>query len=193
MKKAILVLTGAIAAAGTYYISSTPYQPKNEQVQGALGARRLANGAKVCVNKIQNRSGIDDDLIAQLSNAGFKAAATGRSEAACASSVYGEIVALKGKYWMEAEVEFRLVIAADQTPFISSIAKGKSREQAAPAASPVSGVVRGFIAPAKRGSDLESTPVVTRQAVNAAFRGCGQADRAATPVADGPRLGRVAG
>ena len=179
MKKVILVLTGAIAAAGLYYVSRTPYPPPNERVQGALGARRLAQGAKVCVNKIQNRSGkaldmngIDGDLIAQLSNAGFKASATGGSEAACEGSVYGEIVALKGKDRMEAEVEFRLMIAGDQTPFISSIAKGKSMEQeesGTPGASPVTGVVNGFAAPAKRGSDIEPTSVIARQAVNAAF------------------------
>ena len=181
MKKILLVLTGAIAAAGIYYVSRTPYPPVNEQVQGALGARRLAQGAKVCVNKIQNKSGkpldmngVDDDLVSQLSSAGFKAsaAAAGSSDSACDGSVYGEIVALKGKDRMEAEVEFRLMINGDQTPFLSSIGKGKSLEpekRAAPGASPVSGVVNGFIAPAKRGSDVEPTSVVARQAVNAAF------------------------
>lgn len=182
MKKILLVLTGAIVAAGIYYVSRTPYPPANEQVQGALGARRLAQGAKVCVNKIQNKSGkpldmngVDGDLVSQLSNAGFKAsaAAAGSSESACDGSVYGEIIALKGKDRMEAEVEFRLMIAGDQTPFLSSIAKGKSLEQekqAMPDASPVSGVVNGFVAPpAKRGADVEPTSVIARQAVKAAF------------------------
>ncbi len=175
MKKSVFILAGAIAAAGIDYVSRTPYPPPNEQVQGALGARRLAHGAKVCVNRIENRSGkqldmngVDDDLVAQLNTAGFKA---GPGVAAgCDGSVYGEITALKGKERMEAEVEFRLMIAGDQVPFISSIAKGKSfnqQEQAAPT-SPASGVVNAFTAPGKRGSDIEPTSVLARQALKAA-------------------------
>ena len=79
MNKLLLVLAGAVAAAGIYYISRTPYPPKNEQVQGAT----------VCVNKIQNLSGkqlamegIDEDLVAQLNKAGFKATAATTTMAA---------------------------------------------------------------------------------------------------------------
>jgi hypothetical protein len=130
MKKLLVVLAGAVAAAGIYYISRTPYPPKNEQVQGAIGGRRLAQGATVCVNKIQNLSGkqlamegIDGDLIAQLNKAGFKAIS---GTDGCDGSVHGEIIALKGKDRVEAEVEFRLMISGDQTPYLSSIGKGKS-------------------------------------------------------------------
>src|SRR5262245_1824135 len=123
MKKLLLVLAGAIAAAGVYYVSRTPYPPVNEQVQGAIGGKRLTRGSTVCVNKIQNLSGkaletesLEEDLVAQLNKAGFKASAGAKS--GCEGSVHGEVIALKGKDRVEAEVEFRLMIAGDETPYL---------------------------------------------------------------------------
>jgi hypothetical protein len=168
MNKLLLVLAGAVAAAGIYYISRTPYPPKNEQVQGAIGGRRLAQGATVCVNKIQNLSGkqlamegIDEDLVAQLNKAGFKA--TAATTTGCDGSVHGEIIVLKGKDRVEAEVEFRLMISGEQTPYLSSIGKGKSGELAAA----LNTGVAMAIAPSK---PKQADPAVaSREALVAAF------------------------
>ena len=178
MKKVALALAGLIAAGVVFYLSRTEYPPRNEQVQGAIGARRLAHGAAVCVTGIQNKSektialeALDDDLVAQLNNVGFKArlaSGQGRNDAAAASSnceatVYGEIVNLKGKDKMEAEVEFRVMIAGDQTPHISSVAKGKSSD-------PVPANVVLSAMPGKQKFDLKKEPaVIQREAIVAAF------------------------
>jgi hypothetical protein len=183
MKKYLLILAGAAAAAGMFYLSRTEYPPKNEQVQGALGGKRLTRGSTVCVNKLQNLSekqvsleGVDDDLVGQLNNAGFKGrliSGQGKQDAPgakpdCEGIVYGEIVNLKGKDRVEAEVEFRLMIAGDQTPFLSSRAKGKSREAVNPALAKQ--VTMGVLPKAaKNGDKAGDTAAATREALMAAF------------------------
>ncbi len=135
MKKLMLAFAGVLGAIGVFYISRTAQPPANEEVQGALGGRKLDRGATICVSQIQNLSGkaanlegIDDELVGQLSNAGFKARLNSGDGAACEATVYGEIIALKGKDKMEAQLEFRLVVTGEQTPAMSSVAKGKSSD-----------------------------------------------------------------
>ena len=173
MKKAILVLAAAFVAGGVYYLSRGTYPPPDEHVQGSIGGRRLAHGATVCVSKIQNLSGkeigvedIAEGLVAQLNNAGFKASVGDKPE--CQGSVFGEIIALKGKDRVEAEVEFRLLIAGDQTPYISSIAKGKSGLTAGGV--PANNVVMAM-APGKSvvGAKGANPAAASREAVMAAF------------------------
>jgi hypothetical protein len=178
MNRALLVIAGLVAAAGVFYLSRTEYPPKNEQVQGALGGRRLAHGATVCVNGIQNLSeqkpnleGIDDDLVGQLNKVGYRArllSGQGKHDApgaagTCEATVFGEIVNLKGKDKAEAEVEFRLMIAGDQTPFLSSMAKGKGTD-------PVAENMILSAAPGKKPGVTRRDPaVVQREAIVAAF------------------------
>ncbi len=140
MKKAALALIGLIGAGGVFYLSRTNYPPGNAQVQGALGGRRLAQNATVCVTPINNLSeqksdldGITDEMVGQLNKVGYRArlvSGQGRNDhpqalANCDATVYGEVANLKGKDRGEAEVDFRLLIAGDQTPYFSSTAKGK--------------------------------------------------------------------
>jgi hypothetical protein len=143
MKKAWLFTAALLAAAGTLYLSRTGAPPQNEQVRGALVGPRLARGATICVGKIQSLSekqakmeGLEDQLVAQLRRAGFAARLAtpdAASAAACEATVFGELVSLRGKDRMEAQVEFRVLIAGEEAPFMSSIAKGKSSGTAAPA------------------------------------------------------------
>ncbi len=185
MRKILLISAGVLAAAGMFYLSRTEYPPRNSQVQGALGAKRLARGATVCVNKLQNLSekkisleGIDDDLVGQLNNAGFQARLVSGSgakdapgaKADCEGSVYGEIVNVKGKDRIEAEVEFRLMIAGDQTPFLSARAKGKSRETVNPAVA--NEMIKSVLPKAAKhqlSKDPDSAALATREALGAAF------------------------
>lgn len=136
MKKVVLVAAAAVVAGGVYYLSRVASSPSGAHVQGAIGGRRLAQGAHVCVVKLQNLSGkqlgmegMDADLAAQLNRSGFRG--TVGEQGGCDGSVYGEIISLKGKDRVEAEVEFRLLLAGDKTPYLSSIAKGKSAAAAA--------------------------------------------------------------
>jgi hypothetical protein len=181
MRKLGLVVAAAIAAGGVYYLSRVSNSPADQHVQGAIGAKRLAQGATVCVVKVQNLSGkqlgmegIDASLATQLSKAGFKALVGGQS--GCEGSVYGEIITLKGKDRVEAEVEFRLLIAGEQTPFLSSIGKGKSSGspgkelamslvQASPAAASREAVMAAF-ADVARQIELQQPSRSTRASAN---------------------------
>jgi hypothetical protein len=172
MKKALLVVAAAVAAGGIYYLSRTTSSPANEDVQGAIGGRRLVRGSTVCVNRIQNLSGkelamegIHEDLAAQLNRAGFKASVGANGD--CEGTVYGEIIGLKGKDRVEAEVEFRLLIAGDQTPYLSSIAKGKSGANASvPAKDVIMALQPGKLPATKPAADHSAA---SREAVTAAF------------------------
>jgi hypothetical protein len=102
--------------------------------------------------------------VAQLNRAGFQASAGAK---ACEASVYGEIIALKGKDRVEAEVEFRLLLSGDQTPSMSSIGKGKS---VAPGAAPGKDVIMAMT-PGKLpvGAKTTDHASVSREAVVSAF------------------------
>lgn len=175
MKKLGLVLVGLLCAAGMFYISRNENPPKNEQVQGVIGAWLVDRGASICVVKLQNASdrqldldNTNEALVAKLNQAGFKArVASGTDTTGCDASVYGEIVSLKGKNRVEAEVDFRLVKAGIERPLISSSAKGKSSEVSAN--SPASDVAMSMLPKARQKNIKEvDNSSATREALAAA-------------------------
>lgn len=137
--KILLIVTGVGCAGGLLYLSRTAEAPRNDQVQGIIGAKLLGRGSTVCVNKFQNTSGkqasldgIDEELVGRLNNVGFKArivaAPDSTATGACEAFVHGEVTSIKGKNRVEAEMDFRLVKAGVERPVMSSSAKGKSSE-----------------------------------------------------------------
>ena len=56
--KILLIVTGVGCAGGLLYLSRTAEAPRNDQVQGIIGAKLLGRGSTVCVNKFQNTSGV---------------------------------------------------------------------------------------------------------------------------------------
>jgi hypothetical protein len=165
MKKTLMVVVALAGAAGVLYLSRTSQQPTDQQVQGAIGAKRLSRGATVCVNKLGNTSGkeidmegVEEALADQLEQVGFRSNVGGGD---CEGSVFGEITAVKGKDRVEAEVDFRLVLKGDQTPMISSTAKGKSGE-----ADKSRSMAMSFV-----GKSRKEGAAATREALLAAFAG----------------------
>ena len=176
MKKLTLVVIGLLCAAGMFYISRNEYPPKNEQVQGVIGAWLVDRGASVCVVKLQNTSDwqldldtTNDALVAKLNKLGFKSrVVSGTDTTGCDASVYGEIVSLKGKNRVEAEVDFRLVKAGIERPVISSSAKGKSSEVSSNA--PLNDVTMSMLPKARQQNSKEvDTSSATREALAAAL------------------------
>ncbi len=176
MKKLGVVIGGLLCAAGMFYISRNENPPKNEQVQGVIGAWLVDRGASICVVKLQNASdrqldldSTNEALVANLNKAGFKArVAPGTDTTGCDASIYGEIVSLKGKNRVEAEVDFRLVKAGIERPLISSSAKGKSSEVSAN--SPTSDVTMSLLPKARQKSFKEvDNSSATREALAAAI------------------------
>jgi hypothetical protein len=119
MKHLNVILAGFSIAAGIH--AATPE-----------AAVALAPGASICVTPVQNLSeqafgmnGYDDELVARMREIGYRAGTPGKLPT-CDATAYTEIVHVGGRNRIRAEVEFRLVLAGEQAPRLSTTAAGKS-------------------------------------------------------------------
>lgn len=174
------VAVAAIVALGTI-IFSTQSSKENlavnpEAVQGVIGARLTGKGSVICVNQFLNTSqkalegiNVEDELIAKLNQAGFKARMAASKNEPCENSVFGEVTSLKGNNRVEAEVDFRLVKQGKEMPVLASNAKGKSSEIRADAP-PVESMTNSLLPKARKTNPKDAdTTISTREAMAAAF------------------------
>jgi hypothetical protein len=134
MKTKIIVAgAGIVLAAALLYFARNTKQPPVQQAQGLIrpDARTVS---VVCVEKVQNLShqsvdmdGVDEELVAQLQKVGLQSHkvsdVTGKQ---CEATVNAELVELSGRGRKTARVDFRLTLAGEQPPRMSSSAEGKS-------------------------------------------------------------------
>ena len=176
---AILFIAGAaLVALGTVTISKQSSQEvvKPEAVQGIIGANLTGKGSIVCVNQFLNTTqkaidgvNVEDELVAKLNQAGYNARKAASKDEVCENAVYGEIISIKGKNRIEAEVDFRLVKQGKEMPVLSSNAKGKSSEIRADAP-PLDSVTNSLVPKSRRMNPKDAdTALATREALAAAF------------------------
>ena len=98
-----------------------------------LRFRKIPTGGTVCIHTVQNLSGrtldmrdVDDELAAQISQTGYRAGKQGTVET-CDATVYTEIVRVEGYKRINAEVEFRVLLADEQVPRLCTRAQGRVR------------------------------------------------------------------
>jgi hypothetical protein len=131
--KIVLAGAGIVLAAALLYFARNTKQPPVQQTQGLIRPDAKTVNT-VCVEKVQNLShqpvdmeGVDGELVAQLVKVGFQshkvADTTGKQ---CEATVNGELVELSGRGRKTARVDFRLTLAGEQPPRMSSSAEGKS-------------------------------------------------------------------
>ncbi len=134
MKTRIMVAgAGIVLAAALLYFARNAKQPPVRQTQGLIrpDAKTVAT---VCVEKIQNLShqpvdmdGVDDELVAQLQKVGLQShKVSDNTGKQCEATVNAELVELSGRGRKTARVDFRLTLAGEQPPRMSSSAEGKS-------------------------------------------------------------------
>ena len=70
--------------------------------------------------------GVDDELVAQLQKVGFQSHKVSDIVGKCEATVNAELVELSGRGRKTARVDFRLTLAGEQPPRMSSSAEGKS-------------------------------------------------------------------
>jgi len=133
MKTKIVVAgAGIVLAAALFYFARNTKQPPVQQTQGLIRPdARTVN--VVCVEKIQNLShqvvdmeGVDDELVAQLQKVGFQSHKVSDIVGKCEATVNAELAELSGRGRKTARVDFRLTLAGEQPPRLSSSAEGKS-------------------------------------------------------------------
>lgn len=128
------ILAGAAALAllggGVYFALRNTKFPPDGAAAGTIG--KSASVKSICVTPIQNFShkqlrldGLDDELVGQLQKVGFAARklADGGS---CDASTNAEVVEVSGRGRKTARVDFRLTLANEQVPRMSSSVEGKS-------------------------------------------------------------------
>jgi hypothetical protein len=134
MKTKIIVAgAGIVLAAALFYFARNTKQPPVQQTQGLIRPdARTVN--IVCVETIQNLThqpvdmdGVDDELVAQLQKVGFQSRkASDVAGKQCEATVNAELAELSGRGRKTARVDFRLTLAGEQPPRMSSSAEGKS-------------------------------------------------------------------
>jgi hypothetical protein len=131
----LIVAVVALAGGWLYFSRSTNHSPFTErQTQRALTAPPVKT---VCVDTVQNLSGqpvnmvgVDGELVARLRQVGFPSSRLLAVENGdkCDAVVNAELVELSGRGRKTAHVDFRLTLAGEQPPRISSTATGKSSD-----------------------------------------------------------------
>lgn len=98
--------------------------------------RGIVPGSAICIAPIRNMSGrslampgLEHELAAQLEGSGYRAGKLGEV-GTCDATVYSEIVSLSGRARVRAELEFRLVLAGEQAPRLSTTVTGRSPKRA---------------------------------------------------------------
>ncbi len=134
-RKILLAIAGIALAGGLLYVSRDGKQPPVQQTLGLIKTNRPLIET-ICIEKIQNLShqpvnmeGIGDELAAQLQRVGFQARSVSNlTGMQCDATVNTELVEITGRHRKTARVDFRLTLAGEQPPRISTSVEGKSHD-----------------------------------------------------------------
>jgi hypothetical protein len=128
-KTLMLAVVAALLGGGIYF--SVRNHPSADSAASLVKATPVV--ASICVQPIQNLShkavvmdGIDDELVAQLSKAGFKSRKLSDAGGQCDAVTNAELVDISGRSRKTARIDFRLTLTGDQVPRMSSSVEGKS-------------------------------------------------------------------
>jgi hypothetical protein len=125
---------GALAlliGVGLYY-SHNSKNPVDDPAMSSSIAKVTASVKSICVTPMQNLTnknvamdGLDDEFVAQLNKVGFVSQKGGTGK--CDATTHSEVVDITGRGRKTARVDFRLTLANEQIPRMSSSVEGKSR------------------------------------------------------------------
>lgn len=131
MKEKLAISALAILVGVGLYYSHNAKQPADNPALSSI-AKVTSVVKSICVTPIQNIShkqvamdGIDDEFVTQLNEAGFvsqKASSGGK----CDATTDAELVDITGRGRKTARIDFRLTLANEQVPRMSSSVEGKS-------------------------------------------------------------------
>lgn len=131
MKEKLAISALAILVGVGLYYSHNAKQPADNPALSSI-AKVTSVVKSICVTPIQNLShkqvamdGIDDEFVTQLNKAGFvsqKASSGGK----CDAMTNAELVDITGRGRKTARIDFRLTLANEQVPRMSSSVEGKS-------------------------------------------------------------------
>jgi hypothetical protein len=132
MKNTLAIAAVAILlAAGVYYSIRNEKHFVDDPKSGSL-VKATPVVKSICVTPIQNLShkpvameGIDNELVSQLQKVGF-AARKVADGGQCDATTNAEVVDITGRARKTARVDFRLTLASEQVPRMSSSVEGKS-------------------------------------------------------------------
>jgi hypothetical protein len=118
-----------LLAVGAYY---SIRNAKHNPAPGSL-VKATPVVKSICVEPIQNLShkpvvmdGVDDELVAQLHKVGFESRKISDGGSPCEATTNAEVVDVSGRGRKTARVDFRLTLASEQVPRMSSSVEGKS-------------------------------------------------------------------
>lgn len=128
---AILAVSGVLAGFHAEAASDAMVVASARKSQSLRELRSIPEGGTICVNPVQNlgesrvdMTGIDEELVAQVAKTGYRAGKLGELET-CDATAYTEIVHIGGRKRVNADVEFRIVLAGEQIPRLVSTVNGK--------------------------------------------------------------------
>ena len=132
MKEKLAITAFAILVGVGLYYSRNAKHPADNPAPSSI-AKVTPVVKSICVTPIQNLShknvamdSIDDEFVAQLNKVGFvsQKAAGGK----CDATTNAELVDITGRGRKTARIDFRLTLANEQVPRMSSSVEGKSGE-----------------------------------------------------------------
>jgi hypothetical protein len=137
-RKILLAGAGIALAGGLLYFARNGKQPPVQQTLGLIKTNRPVIDT-ICIENIQNLShrpvnmtGIGDELAVQLQKVGFQARSISNpTDQHCDATVNAEIVEISGRGRKTARLDFRLTLAGEQPPRISTSVEGKSHDNSA--------------------------------------------------------------
>ncbi len=133
MKNRLAVAAVAILLALGLYISvRNAKHPADDPALSSI-VKTTPAVKSICVTPIQNLShkkvamdGVDDELVSQLHKVGFESRKISDGGSQCDATTNAEVVDVTGRTRKTARVDFRLTLASEQVPRMSSSVEGKS-------------------------------------------------------------------
>jgi hypothetical protein len=130
MKEKLAITALAILVGVGLYYSHNAKQPADNPALSSIA--RVAPVVKsICVTPVQNLShknvamdGVDDEFVAQLNKVGFVSQKAPGGK--CDATTNAELVDITGRGRKTARIDFRLTLANEQVPRMSSSVEGKS-------------------------------------------------------------------
>jgi hypothetical protein len=120
-----------LLAVGIYFSIRNAKHPADDSARSSI-VKATPVVKSICVTPILNVShkqvamdGVDDELVLQLQKVGF-AARKISDGGNCDASTNAEVIDITGRGRKTARVDFRLTLASEQVPRISSSVEGKS-------------------------------------------------------------------
>ncbi len=123
---------GALAllvGVGLYYSHNAKIPADDPAVSSSI-AKVTASVKSICVTPMQNLThknlamdGLDDEFVRQLNKVGF---VSQKGAGKCDATTHAEVVDITGRGRKTARVDFRLTLANEQIPRMSSSVEGKS-------------------------------------------------------------------